>query len=137
MITELKNLHIHDIFILNNDKNKVIRKIHKIADKKYFCPPTDFKPGKDKVEEKDWFPYDVFVNKSLSAGDIVKVYVHFPNDPSVGMNPYGYELEVPFPEPEYREDFRKEIQKLYHYLDDNSKCHVQFEDEMNKFYPED
>jgi hypothetical protein len=64
---------------------------------------------------------------------IMNAHIYFPNDPSVGMFPYSYDMTIyRFTEiddsSEYREDIRAKIQELYKNMDDSS-CFVSFDDE--------
>lgn len=47
----------------------------------------------------------------------MRAYVHFNADPSVGMFPYGYTLEIPTFDEDCREQTREDIKKLYAALD--------------------
>lgn len=57
-------------------------------------------------------------------------HVYFPADPSVGIFSYGYEMEIPDFEEEWREDTRKKIKALYDELDGEFSCNVIFEGEI-------
>lgn len=59
----------------------------------------------------------------------MKATIYFSADPSVGIFPYHYTMELPDFEPEYRQETREMIQKLYTELDGEFKPIVFFEDE--------
>jgi hypothetical protein len=60
------------------------------------------------------------------------VYVHFAADPSVGIFPYGFSLEIPDFEEDYREQVREDIKKFYTELDGEfSASWVGFSDEKD------
>jgi hypothetical protein len=62
----------------------------------------------------------------------MKATAFFANDPSVGINPSYYEMELPFNEliAEDREEIRELIRKFYTELNNESKCSwVGFSDE--------
>lgn len=59
----------------------------------------------------------------------MKVYIHFPGDPSVGIFSYGYDMTIPEVDSEYREETRQQIKKLYEELDQEGRCQVIFEGE--------
>lgn len=59
----------------------------------------------------------------------MKVIICFQGDSSVGIFPYGFDMTIPPFEPEYREDTRELIKKLYIELDGEFKPNVYFEDE--------
>lgn len=65
----------------------------------------------------------------------MKAYIHFNADPSVGCFPYGYNIEIPTFEEEYREEVREKIKALYNDLDgDFGVSYVIFDDENDNDY---
>ena len=59
----------------------------------------------------------------------MKVLIHFSGDPSVGIFSYSFDMTIPEFEPEYREETREMIKKLYTELDGEFYPTVIFEDE--------
>jgi len=59
----------------------------------------------------------------------IKAIIYFANDPSVGIFPNYYTAEIPPFEPEYREETRQMIQKLYTELEGEFYPKVFFSDE--------
>ena len=66
----------------------------------------------------------------------MKAYIHFNNDPSVGMWPHGHEMELPFnafEDSNDRETCRAIIKDFYTQLDGESNASwVSFSDESQK-----
>lgn len=60
---------------------------------------------------------------------MIQVRIEFHGDPSVGINSYGYDMNIPF-DKEHREEIRKQIKALYDELDGEFLCVVYFEDEL-------
>lgn len=60
-----------------------------------------------------------------------KAYIYFHGDPSVGIQSYWYEMQVPLHalDEECREETRKWIKDLYIQLEGEHGCEVSFEDE--------
>jgi hypothetical protein len=60
----------------------------------------------------------------------MKVTIYFSADPSVGIFPYSYEMEIPTFDNEYREEIRKQIKDLYTELDGEFITKIIFSDEQ-------
>lgn len=58
-------------------------------------------------------------------------YAYFGGDPSVGINSYSYDFEIPDFDEEYREETRAKLVALYNELDGEFTCHVCFEGERD------
>lgn len=63
---------------------------------------------------------------------IKKAFVHYNNDPSVGMFPFGYEIEVNIDKPELEElnEIREKIKELYEFIEGEKPSYVMFDFEV-------
>jgi len=62
--------------------------------------------------------------------EIKKAYVHFNNDPSVGMFPYGFELDVNILDVNSIEEIRTKISELYELMEGEKPTYVRFDVEI-------
>ncbi len=64
--------------------------------------------------------------------NIKKAFIHYNNDPSVGMFPYGYEMEVNIENMDIEDlnEVRKKIKELYEFIDGESPTWVMFDKEI-------
>lgn len=58
-------------------------------------------------------------------------YAYFAGDPSVGLNSYAYDFEIPKVHDEHREETRRMLMELYIWMDGESSCRVVFDDERD------
>jgi hypothetical protein len=56
----------------------------------------------------------------------LKGYAYFGGAPSVGINPYSYDFEIPNCDVVAREEVRAKLVELYNWLDGESTCYVVF-----------